>query len=167
MRAKFIYEAIEDIFRPKSEKEINDLLEEIYDKIAVDLLANFDFNDYQEAYYYVLRHSKTIEILIKKGYPMSDIGFLLYFENEPKEIVNEAMKDILKPKSEEEIEEALEDFYDDIILSLLDFNYFDDYNPAYAFVVSNKERIREYIETGHNAEEIAYMLWNGAYEYDS
>jgi len=101
-------EGIEDIFKPKSEKEINDSLEEIYDKIAMDLLNNFDFDDYQRAYHFVLQHSKKVKILIKKGYPISDIGFLLFYEHEPMEIVNEQnIRDILKPKSQEEIDIAI------------------------------------------------------------
>ena len=79
MRAKFVYEQIENILRPKSEEEINKSLEEVYDKIALELLEYEFDDDYVEAYEFVISHSDKVKELIRRGWPIDHIAYILYF----------------------------------------------------------------------------------------
>lgn len=78
--------------------------------------------------------------------------------------LTESIQNVLKPKSEDEIADALEDLYDQIAMDLIDNDDFDDYLEAYEFVKIHEDKIKEWVENETEIEQMAYMLMHGSWE---
>jgi len=84
-----------------------------------------------------------------------------------KKLVNESLKDILKPKSQKEVDIAFERIADKVANILLNYYEFDDYMDAYEWAIDHQEKILEYaalydynlIEDNDLKKLIQFILW--------
>ena len=77
--------------------------------------------------------------------------------------LNESVRDQMKPKSEEEIDDAFEDVANDIADILVDKYDYDDFFDAYEWANNHKEKIMEAIgdEGDYDLDDIIYKILYG------
>lgn len=76
---------------------------------------------------------------------------------------NESVRDQMKPKSEEEIDDAFEKVAEEVADILIDKYDFDDHYDAYEWAENHKERIMEAIEddADYDLDDIIYKILYG------
>jgi len=76
---------------------------------------------------------------------------------------NESVRDMMKPKSEEEIDSAFEIVANKVADILVDEYDYDDFLDAYEWAQFHEERIMEYIEDDaeYNLNDIIYKILYG------
>jgi len=73
----------------------------------------------------------------------------------------------LKPKTQKEIDNAIDLVLDEVVDVLIAQKLFRDYLEAYEYVEGNRKKITELVENGESVNGIADYLWNGAWKDES
>ncbi len=82
------------------------------------------------------------------------------YENQIKSL-NESIRDLMKPKSKDEIREVTEDILDQVANYLLDMDEFDDYLDAYEKAEEHEQMIISMREDGDSIEKIGNRIMYG------
>ena len=104
-------ESIRDLMKPKSEEEIDDAFENVAEKVADILVDKYDYDDYLDAYEWAESHKEKIMEMIDDDteYDLDDIIYKILYGWEG--AIDESIRDLMKPKSEEEIKKAIDNYF--------------------------------------------------------